>query len=360
MKRQFEAKNCNYLYKKMLLDLFSNGKEISPRGLTTKEFFPCLTIIKEPRERFLSCFSGVINPFFLIAEAIWIFSGRGDEEWITKYCKSLGKYADKGFDDYNGAYGIRLRKWGQNRERRYFKNDIGFYNIPFDQVYDIINKLKKDNNTRQAIATLHIPPFDSHLVNTLDRPCNVISMFKIRDNKLHLHQILRSNDINKGLFPTNVFQWSFILECIASELKIDVGELLFFSDSLHMYVNDKITEKVIKDKRKIDIYEFIRPTKITTSLRDTDEIIKSIMQETDDIIKDNFWQSVFYMLKIYRLRLQDKKIEAIKLTKNVLAEDMRVMAYNFHWNKKKTDEEKTLIINETRNYIYELKSFIME
>lgn len=355
----YKGKNANYLYKEMLKDLNKNGTVVSPRGMKTKEFYPVVTIIEEPRERLLSCYGRKINPFFLVAESLWILNGNGDREWITYFCKDLDKYSDKGFPNFNGAYGVRLRKWGQDRKG----NNI-LYGKTQDQIKDIIKKLSRDKDTRQAVATLHNPFLDRAEIKSNDRPCNTTSYFKIRNNKLHLHQILRSNDINLGLFPTNLFQWSMIQEYIASVLCLDVGELLFFSDSLHVYCNDKITKEVLKKKKEIDIYRYYKPSKMPKlSLKESDKIVNDIIRcsGTGDIwYRDDYWYSLALMLDIYKLRKKGMRIEAIEKTKYVDLPDFKIMAYNYHYNKAKNKEEKDLIEQKIKEYPKAIKDFIME
>lgn len=353
----FKGKNYNEIYEKQIKTIKEEGKKYSPRGMDTLELYPAITIIENPRQRFLSCYGRKINPFFLCAEILWIMSGRGDKEWIKTYCGDLIKYSDELFPDFNGSYGVRLRRWGQDRARNVLRNKILGNSLPFDQIEDVIDKLRADQDTRQAVMTLHNPWFDRCEIKTNDRPCNIVSMFKIRDNKLCLHQVLRSNDVVLGL-PTNVFQWSFIQELIAAELKIDVGELIFISDSLHMYSNDKIAEKVLSGKGCVDIYKNLDLNKIQTDLFDSDYEIRRIMEEYLSI-KD-VWFDLSLMLYMYRLRLQGRKMEAIYETKNLQQEDFKIMAYNYHWNKAKTEEEKNLIKLCVSIYSDEIKNFIME
>src|SRR3990167_4752421 len=241
----FKGRNCNHLYIPTLRYILQQGKSTNPRGLKTKEIYPAITLIKNPRERFLSCYGRNINPFFLVAEAVWILSGNGEVKWITHYNSQLNKY-DDGYPDFHGAYGVRIRRYGKYKDA--LSHMMWRTNGEVDQLKEVYNKLKKDKHTRQAVMSLWNPFFDNE-EGSKDYPCNNISYFKIRDNKLHLHQILRSNDVNLGLYPTNVFQFSMIQEYLASALGIEVGHLLFFSDSLHCYIDGetkKLIDKVLK------------------------------------------------------------------------------------------------------------------
>ena len=337
MIKTFEGKNPNNLYLEMLDYVNRKGELVCPKGKPTKEIYPCITKIENPRERFLTVYGRHINPFFLCAEAVWILAGRDDAKFIMYFNKQLGEYLDKGFRTFHGAYGGRIRK-----------ANFGYYKI--DQIDSVIRRLKSDNDTRQAVISLWNPRLD--IQPSKDIPCNNLSYFKIRNNKLHLHQIIRSNDINLGLFPTNIFQFSMIQEYVASALRVDVGELLFFSDSLHLYTDDTITENVLGhvsysgyDLDIFDIYEHNLFKFARLSI--LDRILKCIIINAKEYMNGNFkglndiyditTNCVFWdlnnMIKIYCLRRQGKYIDAIDRTFNLYGFDFKVTALEYHWNK---------------------------
>jgi len=372
--RLYQADNANSLYKKLLVDIIANGRIVNPRGQTTRDLGTVVSIINRPRQRLLSCFSRVLNPFMLTAEIVWICAGRGDIKFITYFCKDLDKFSDSGFNNFNGAYGQRIRRYGINRAGH---TCIKFWDVhggengfrEFDQLRDIIKKLKKDKDTRQAVITLHNPIFDRAEVDTQDRPCNITSMIKIIDNKLQWHQVVRSNDCNLGLYNANIYQWSFIQEYVASCLGIDVGELLFFSDSLHLYESDPITKRVLNDDRNIDIYNFIKPVKMPfNSLSMNDFIINEIINNIEDYKTGNnitnydndFWQTINLMLEIYIDRKEGNKLEAIRKTSLIPADDFRIMAFNYHYNKAKTNEEREEIKKHIVDFAEPVQKFITE
>ena len=82
-------------------------------------------------------------------------------------------------------------------------------------------------------------PFLDHIsVATKDRPCNDLLMFKIRDGKLNLTVINRSNDITLGLFNVNIIQFTTIQQAMAHLLGVDLGVYRHVSDSFHMYTDE--------------------------------------------------------------------------------------------------------------------------
>ena len=356
----FQGRNLNHLYIPTLRYILQDGKSVNPRGLKTKEVYPAVTIIEKPRERFLSCYGRNINPFFLVAEALWILASKGDVKWISYYNSQLNKYND-GYHNFHGAYGMRVRRYGVYKDNTHITWRA---TTEVDQLREVINKLKKDKYTRQAVVCLWNPFFDNQ--KSKDIPCNNLSMFKIRNNKLHLHQILRSNDVNLGLYPTNVFQFSMIQEYVASALGIEVGHLLFFSDSLHCYIDletKRLVNKILNPKNNplnkelgtirtlrynvvtFDIYKYMQPLYLmgVDTLENLDKVLHSVTINEDryrrgifdvELASDNpFWISVELMLKVYNLRKYKSLYESIEETSYIPSKDFRVLAYQYAHNK---------------------------
>lgn len=363
----YNYKNGNQAYPNILKDILENGDLVSPRGLQTREVYPAITVLEKPSERFLTTYGRNINPFFLVAEAIWILAGKGDRDFIEYYNRELAKFSDENFPDFNGAYGVRMRKWGQDREGNNLQQDISF-----DQLEDVYMKLKEDKDTRQAVITFHNPVFDRSEVKTNDRPCNVVSLFKIRNNKLHLHQIIRSNDINLGLFPTNYFQFSMIQEVLAGWLEVEVGEILFFSDSLHCYLGEAINlgipDRVLKYEKIFDIYDIIIPTDARVSKEYFDLVLDCILKnqkmyrngifDKDLEIQHDFWYSVNQVLKVWSLRKYNKRVKAIYETEKIKSQDFKISLLEYQYRNSKTQQEKDDIKFIITHYDKEIQNFI--
>ena len=62
-------------------------------------------------------------------------------------------------------------------------------------------------------------------------------MLKVRDGALEWTQILRSNDVFRGL-PYNFVQFTMMQEIMAGWLNLRVGSYNQLSDSLHIYDSD--------------------------------------------------------------------------------------------------------------------------
>lgn len=273
----FEGDNPSQLYMDTLLTIMREGDTVSPRGLEVKEIRPTIITHKQPLNRAIFLEGRKTNPFFLLAEALWILLGRSDVKWLEYYNSNMKNFSDDGVD-FNAPYGERLRNWGMNSASGYIYN-------PIDQLVDVYNKLKEDPDTRQAVATIYNPLFDNHTVKTVDRPCNVLVTFKIRKGKLDLTVVTRGNDVTWGVW-TNHVQFSTIQEMVASWLGIEVGELHQISDSLHNYTKDygwKETEKIFS-KYGVDSTTEVAPTVNHFFFENEPRMLKTEPAEFDNVL----------------------------------------------------------------------------
>lgn len=62
----------------------------------------------------------------------------------------------------------------------------------------------------------------------------IVADFKVRDNKLNVTAVIRSNDLFFG-FPANVYQIYILQEYVRKRLGIDTGDITFFSNSAHIF-----------------------------------------------------------------------------------------------------------------------------
>lgn len=228
----FEGNNPSQLYIEALDKLLKEGDKVSPRGKDILEMRPVVFQFRNPLSRTTFVKGRQINPFFQLAECLWILSGRADVEWLTMFNKNMATFSDDGVF-FNAPYGERLMSWNQSRA-----NDFVFN--PINQLEDVYLKIKNDPDTRQAVALIYNPLFDN--INYSgnggkDTPCNIVLTFKARNNKLDLTVFNRSNDLHWGLFGANLAQFTTILEAVASWLGMEAGTYTQITDSLHIYLD---------------------------------------------------------------------------------------------------------------------------
>jgi len=226
----FSGDNPTKLYLESLEAVLRTGDDVSPRGKKILEIRPAVFQFTNPLNRVTFVKGRVINPFFQLAESLWILSGKSDVASLLPYNSAMGQFSDNGID-FHAPYGERLRSWNKCSAE-------GFVFNPLDQLVDVYKKIQADRDTRQAVAVIYNPLFDNNFIQTVDRPCNMILTFKVRKNKLEMVVFNRSNDLHWGLFGANLCQFSTIQEVMASWLGLEVGTYTHITDSLHVYLED--------------------------------------------------------------------------------------------------------------------------
>lgn len=218
-----EADTADAIWQELgtLLDS-SRDPQPSVRGATW-ELRPVVFELTNPRNRWVLSRTPAINPAAMIAEVIWIVSGRDDAQFVNKWNPLLPSYAGEG-DNYYGAYGARLRAMNG-----------------LDQLSRASAILSSAPESRQVCLTLWDPskdlPSENGQPRDEDIPCNVVSLLKIRRDRLEWTQVMRSNDFFRGL-PLNIVQFTTLQEIVAGWIGVDVGSYTHVADSLHLYHAD--------------------------------------------------------------------------------------------------------------------------
>ena len=222
-----QAKSFSDAYPSVVKLLDSEGSLVASRNGVCKEFLNFHTEIACPQRRFVGGNNRGMNPFFLIAEAIWIAAGHSDVAFLSIFNSGIAKYSDDG-KVFHAPYGFRLRKYGARAE-----DGDRLVSHGIDQVATVIRMLWNDPSDRRAVMSIWDAKQDL-AVDSKDIPCNDMVMIKVRDRQMHTTICNRSNDVHWGL-PTNVFQFSFITELMAGCLDYVLGTQTHISQSLHLY-----------------------------------------------------------------------------------------------------------------------------
>jgi thymidylate synthase len=191
----------------------------SRAGSTREILHACITI-DDPRQRWVPSRQPVMSVAFALAEIIWIIRGRNDSSFVNYFNSDLKQYAGNGHT-YHGAYGHRLRR-----------------TFDIDQLDRAFTALKANPDSRQVVlqiwdARQDLPTPHGKEVAP-DIPCNVSSILKVRNGKLEWLQVMRSNDLYRGL-PYNLVQFTAVQEIMAGWLGLGLGGYHHISDSLHVY-----------------------------------------------------------------------------------------------------------------------------
>jgi thymidylate synthase len=197
-------------YVDLVKHVLYHGKEVSPRGMKTREIEDAIIRIEDVRNTLpLNVNRGTV-PGIGAVEAMQLLAGVSEPELVVAVGPQFKNYAEDN-GEFHGAYGLRT---------------AGQYEV-------VVDRLKKDPDTRQAVVTIWNPTFDM-LPEKRDYPCTVLHQFRIRDNKLNMSVYMRSNDVWLGA-AYDFFQFTRVQLAIASILGIEPGTYNHHVGSLHIY-----------------------------------------------------------------------------------------------------------------------------
>jgi len=105
-----------------------------------------------------------------------------------------------------------------------------------NQLYKVIDMLKKNPETRQAVISI----YDGKEIKDYahDTPCTYAIQFTILHGRLDMCVTMRSNDLWYG-FCNDQYCFSKLQKMISDELNIEPGVYYHFAHNMHLY-NDKI------------------------------------------------------------------------------------------------------------------------
>lgn len=217
-----------------------NWTSVDGREGATKELLHATISISDPRQRLIQNRPKALNIALALAETIWILCGRQDSAFLRAFFPKIKDFSGD-TENFHGAYGQRLRN--------HFT--LG------DQLHRAYLILKSSPENRQVVLSIWDPNIDlpnpDGSAKSRDIPCNVTSLLKVREGKLEWLQLMRSNDVFRGL-PNNIVQFTTIQEVMAGWLGVELGSYNHISDSLHVY-----------DKCLNEIYNLDRGNEIETN-----------------------------------------------------------------------------------------------
>lgn len=313
--------HANVVFVPMIKKILSEGESVSPRGRPIRELLHQTLVMPDPRKRVLSLYKRRSNPFFQIAETVWILAGSSSAEWILRFNKQLAKFLDQDSKYFHGAYGERLRRYGM-------LSRLDTKEPTTDQLLAVINELRHDPDSRRAVIVFHHPRWDHLFVPTNDRPCNIAFTFKLRNNKLHMSTFNRSNDAVLGLTFTNICQFTTIQEIVAASLGAEVGRYVHFSDSLHIYEDDEVLGRMPLEGAEFDIYDYVKPTKMQLS-PSAHQIPRSIYMNSTEAITCPYWSSVQKAIRAWDYLSLGEGIKALDLVASMDTPDWKVACLEY-------------------------------
>lgn len=366
------GENFAHIYPQINEMILKHGTFEPSRYGDTVELLDFKTKLDNPLKRCVGGQMRDINIFFLLAEAMWIWAGRKDVEFLTIFNSRMSEFSDDG-KVFHAPYGFRLRHWDIPSTVKFVDSNKHARERQ-DQIARGIELLAVSPETRRVAMSIWNPDFDLFREEpTKDIPCNDFLFFKNRGNKLHLTIANRSNDLHWGL-PTNVFQFSFILEVMARILDLGVGKQVHNSDSLHVYVNNdnnkihEVMKKQCEYGHRTTIYDLVEPTEMdfkalnlargVNRLKEVDNlfnhILNSLSRASNDaphstsIQESKYFDLVYQLLLTYIEYTKSKRNDESRLKAifticriqglNPICHDYVLLALNWFYKRLKSED----------------------
>jgi hypothetical protein len=267
---------ADILYREIMWNLRASGKIEQTRNGEAMAFQePVIAKLIFPSQRIVFNAARDANPFFHIAEVVWMLSGACTVNFIEQFNKKYRDYADENTDIIWGAYGRRwIEHWG------------------FDQIQMVIDLLLKDAGSRRVLINMWDP--ESDLTNWAhnDLPCNTQCLFRVLNGSLDMTVINRSNDLIWGMMGANVVHFTYLLEVIALGANLKVGNYRVMSNNLHMYTGMPRYKEIFEGALHGVAEEGVLPTiPILANDEAWEELASSCYQYVaeDIVINPPFW-----------------------------------------------------------------------
>lgn len=199
------------------------GPTVERRGSMVREMRgPCHITLTDPLKRMHSIISRRGDPWVMLAEFPWIIAGRNDIEWLQWYLPRAKDFSDDGVV-WRAGYGPRMRE------------HVSLLGQHTDQLHCVVQRLKEDGDTRQAVMTLWDPGLDN-VPNSADYPCTLALHFIVAGGgALDLHVNMRSNDVLWGFSGVNIVNFTLLQELVAHLVNMPVGKYHHTSNNMHVY-----------------------------------------------------------------------------------------------------------------------------
>ncbi|VFQ82947.1 unnamed protein product [Cuscuta campestris] len=232
-------KHEEYLYLRLVEDIINNGVSKDDRTGTgtlskfgcqmrfnLRKSFPLLTTKKVfwrgVVEELLWFISGSTNAKVLQEKGIHIWDGNASRDYLD----SIG-LEDREEGDLGPIYGFQWRHFGAT----YTNMHADYTGQGFDQLLDVINKIKYNPNDRHIVLFAWNP---SDLKLMALPPCHMFAQFYVANGELSCQMYQRSADMGLGV-PFNIASYSLLTCMIAHVSGLSPGELVHVIGDAHVY-----------------------------------------------------------------------------------------------------------------------------
>ena len=208
MNQTITFKNATEAFEYWYDNILENGIDTA---VGTKAMYNVSFTIENPTDRIITTPWRKFKPDYAEMEWQWYLSGWPYVTEIKKHAKIWDRMHG-GDNRVNSNYGYQ---WQRN-----------------DQLKKVIEQLKNNHNSRQAWISIYDGKEKDDY--QYDTPCTMCVGFDIKNGKLDMTVIMRSNDLVYG-FGVDQYCFSKLQEMVANELNLPVGTYTHFAHDLHIY-----------------------------------------------------------------------------------------------------------------------------
>jgi thymidylate synthase len=198
-------------YWRVLDHVLRHGQERSPRGKKTLDAGHVTVVTHDTSAPLPLGVGRNLSVKIAAAEAVQLIGAFSHPELLVRAAKNFENFLELDTGRFHGAYGERIN----------------------DQLCQVVGKLRRDPDTRQAVITLW-EPWRDNLPDKRDYPCTVALTFAIVRGALELSVFMRSQDIWWGT-PYDWFQFSQLQRATALTLDVPPGRYFHTTVSTHIY-----------------------------------------------------------------------------------------------------------------------------
>lgn len=220
--------------KHVIQHIRTEGIESKPRDLKVREVLLADFTI-DTTKPIASFKNRPFNWKYLAGELAWYMHRDRDIDYISNFSSFWKGITNPNSNQINSNYGNLV--------------------INDEQMSWVIESLKKDINSRQAIMFFNRPDFQ--FANNKDFVCTMYANFFIRNNELMMKVQMRSNDVFYGLTFDAPF-FSFLHQSVWYILKetypdLKLGNYFHFTDNLHYYERHfELADKILDEEQEIN------------------------------------------------------------------------------------------------------------
>lgn len=230
----------NNQYERLLQDVLDTGEPRQDRtGVGTRSVFG-----RQLRYDLTKGFPRITTKYVpmkpIKAELLWFLRGEDDISWLQKQGVHIwDDWADT--DGYVGPlYGVQWRSW------------INSDDMAIDQLRRLITGLKHDPHSRRHLVSAWNV---GELSEMALAPCHAFfQCYVSNDNRLSLQVYQRSADLFLGV-PFNIASYALLLNMLAQQADLSVGELIWTGGDCHIYDNHV---SVVKAQLEREVHPFPR------------------------------------------------------------------------------------------------------